>query len=242
MHVEQAIFTSANGGSMKGYQLVSRSRGIDRCLAQQLCRWAPSHASLWGDQPHAWSLNYFPAGDDWVAITRTLYGGPEYSDRGGTRVVTAMLAVRAQQLAGYQYNPVSLARTAMALGQLRLVIDPAECLPTVLLPDFPLLPSFQANTDGASPGGAMAEIRQRLLDDQRVAVEDVGDPVSALASLFESVPIHRRVELSFTTGLRPSAQRAFRLHILPSLDAATCRTLQSQGVLCVSPVGALSHS
>lgn len=234
MQVEQAIFTSADGGSMKGYQLVSRSAGVDPPLAQQLCRWAPSHASLWNAAVETWSLNYFPAGEDWVAITRTLYGGPEYSNRGGMRVVTAILAVRRQQLSSYQNNPFALARTALALGHLRLVIEPAERLPAVVLPDYPVLPPYH----GAQPvagGGRLAEIRDLLLDGRRVAVADAGDPVAALAGLIDLVPPDRRLELSFTTGLRPSAQRAFRLHFLPPPDAATRRSLESQGILCVEP-------
>lgn len=238
MHVEQAIFTSADGDNIKGYQLVARSSGIDRRLAQQLCRWAPSHESLWGEESESWSLNYFPAGEDWLAITRTMYGGPEYSNRGGIRVVTTMLAVRVQQFAAYEYDAFSLARTALALGHLRLMIDPAEQLPSVQLPDFPIMPPYHGTTGSATNTASLSGIRDLLVDDRRVAVAQAGDPVAALAELLALMPPERRLEISFTTGLRPSAQRAFRLHFLPEPDAAMRRSLQAQGIVCVSGVRA----
>lgn len=243
MKVEQAIFTSADNGGMKGYQLVSRSAGIDRRLAQELCRWAPSHASLWGDGAKHWSLNYFPAGEEWVAITRTLYGGPEYSSRGGMQVVTMMLAMRVEQFAGYHFNPLAVAKTALALGHLRLQPDAAERLPTVTLPDRSLALSNRTcreGTDGlagtrcaAQTPPLLTKVLELLRDEQRVAVAGIRDPIAAFGELVDLIPAAERLGVSFTTALKPSIRRAFRLQFLPTSDPVLRRSLTSQGITCV---------
>lgn len=239
MQVQQAIFTSADSGSMKGYQLVSRSAGIDRRLAQELCRWAPSHASLWDEERKRWSLNYFPAGDDWVAITRTLYGGPEYSSRGGMQVVTMMLAMRMEQFALYGFNPLAVAKTALALGHLRLQIDAAERLPTITLPSRSIAACGAGIDDRAGIGDGrtapplLAQVLDLLRDDQRVAVAGIRDPIAAFDELVDLIPAAERIGVSFTTGLKPSIRRTFRLHFLPTSDLSLRRTLTSQGIRCV---------
>lgn len=250
MQIEQAIFTSADSGPMRGYQLVARSPGVDRRLAQELCRWAPSHASLWGDGAMSWSLNYFPAGEDWVAITRTLYGGPEYSRRGGMQVVTTMLAMRLEQLSGYHFNPLAVARTALALGHLWLQPHPEERLSTVTLPPRSAVPCgneadetvLKAIDDEPPTSDRAARATPPLLgqvldlirDGQRVAVAGIRDPIAAFGELIALIPPAERPEVSFTTGLKPSIRRAFRLHFLPTADPTLRRSLTSQGIHCVA--------
>lgn len=250
MQIEQAIFTSADSGSMRGYQLVARSPGIDQRLAKELCRWAPSHASLWGDGAKDWSLNFFPAGEGWVAITRTLYGGPEYSRRGGMQVVTTMLAMRVDQLAGYHFNPLAVARTALALGHLWLQPHPAERLATINLPPKSVVPSGEEAGTAALDGIAgercsadrapratpplLAQVLDLLRDGRRVAVAGIRDPVAAFGELIALVPPAERADVSFTTGLKPSIRRAFRLHFLPTADPTLRRSLTSQGIHCVA--------
>ena len=70
MNVEQAVFASSDRGSVKGYQLVAKSQGIDRACSQELCRWAPTQ--MRSDDTSEWTINYFPVSDDSVAITRTV--------------------------------------------------------------------------------------------------------------------------------------------------------------------------
>lgn len=237
MQVEQAIFASADKGAMKGYQLVSQSSGIDRRLAQELCRWAPSHASLWDEAANTWSLNYFPAGDDWIAITRTTYGGPEYSRRGGQQIVTMMLALRVEQFAGYAFNPLAVTKAALALGYLRLRGDAPPRLPTLTLPRRSLAPTVAACSAGEAPRSAAPPLLIQVVDllrtDQRVAVTGIRDPLSAFEELIQRIPLEERLGISFTTALKPSARRPFRLHFLPISDHALRRVLTTQGIRCL---------
>lgn len=238
MQVEQAIFASADNGAMKGYQLVSQSPGIDRRLAQELCRWAPSHASLSGEAANAWSLNYFPAGDDWVAITRTTYGGPEYSRRGGRQVVTMMAALQVEQFAGYAFNPLAVAKAALALGHLRLRAAAPARLPTITLPRRSLTAACGAEGDGRTPvPPLLAKVVDLLRSEQPVAVTGVRDPLSAFEELIARIPVDERRGISFTTGLKPSARRPFRLHFLTTSDHALRRVLVTQGIRCLPEPG-----
>ncbi|WP_203328981.1 GAP1-N2 domain-containing protein [Candidatus Laterigemmans baculatus] len=247
MQVEQAIFASADKGVMKGYQLVSQSSGIDRRLAQELCRWAPSHAALAGEEENASSWNYFPAGDDWVAITRTTYGGPEYSRRGGRQVVTMMVAMQLEQFAGYAFNPLAVAKTAFALGHLRLRAVVPEALPTITLPrrSFDLLAEASPlDVGGAAASGGrtavpplLSKVVELLRSEQRVAVAGVRDPLAAFEELIARIPLDERPGVSFTTGLKPSARRPFRLHFLTTSDHALRRVLATQGIQCLPEPG-----
>lgn len=241
MKVQQAVFTSAETGRMKGYQLVSRSPEVDPHVAQELCRWSPSHASLVDEAADYWSFNAFPAGPERTAVTRTVHGGPEYSNRGGTQIVTLMLVLTRDQLAAYHDDALAVARTALAIGRLRLPTAFPEQIPAVELPERSLFAGEPDREDRAGGDGqaslppVLAEALELILAGRRVAVVGQGEPLASLKMLMAHVPRPRRRGLSFTTGLRPSARRQFQLHFLPEADAALQRTLASQGIECVGP-------
>jgi hypothetical protein len=234
LHVEQAVFTSSNRGRIKGYQLVSKSAGIDRSLSQELCRWAPTRSS--SENSEVWSLNCFPLANDFFAITRTTLGGPEYSGRGGTQVVTMILALRNEQLEPYDFNAVAFTRTALAMGYLKLPLD-LECeqLPLATLPAFPLNRTpFDADLSN-SRSDALIEKASDLIDaGHRVAIVGLIDPMLYVDHLIEKLSIDERRRFSFTTGLAPSVQRPFHAHFFPSIDAATQHALQSQNVVILT--------
>ena len=82
MYVDQAIFASARGSQGSGYQLVARSRGIDEPTATMLRDWGPSQGTLLTRETDAKAISYYTLGSDRVVVSRTIYGGPEYSQRG----------------------------------------------------------------------------------------------------------------------------------------------------------------
>ena len=135
MQVDQAVFTSAITRRARGYQLVSRSRGIEEDVARELWRWSPSHDSLIGGDPETASLNWFRLTGGQLALSRTFYGGPEYSGRGGLQVITHVLLMRREQLFGYDDDPLAVARAAFALGHLHLKLHYPSEIPKVDLPD-----------------------------------------------------------------------------------------------------------
>jgi hypothetical protein len=51
-----------------------------------------------------------------------------------------------------------------------------------------------------------------------------------LQRLFECTPPAERWQLSFTTGLKPTQNRQFRMHLLPSIDQNIRSQLQALGI------------
>lgn len=153
MHVEQAIFTSARTRHAQGYHLTSRSPGITDDVARALSVWSPSHGGLIDTAPVAVSLSYFPLASNRGVLARSVYGGPEYSDRGGLQIVTRMLVFGREQLAGYANNPLHLARIALALGHLRLSGRLEPVLEPVELPDRTVLAEDEGTSIVERPGG-----------------------------------------------------------------------------------------
>jgi hypothetical protein len=232
MRAEQAIYTSARTKRTRGYHLVSQSPGIDEELARSLTRWCPSHGGLASSQTDAASINFQPLNDGWVALSRTIYGGPEYSSRGGLQVVTRVMLLRYEQLAGYDSDPVMLAIVALSLGHLRLEASVPEELPLIELPDRPLRVPYP-DCDGPTTA-AVHHLWNCVTSGKRVAVLGMPNPMAAVAELFTRIPERKRLDISFTTGLKPSMYRPFQLHFLPEADFALQQLLVSQGVSLLS--------
>lgn len=233
MLVEQAIFTSARTQRHQGYQLVARSPGVNEELVQFLSRWGPSHGALAGGDVDATSLNYIPADPDWAIISRTLHGGPEYSGRGALQVVTLILVLKRKQLAGYKDNPVTLARTAKLLGHLWLRDSFSEKLPTIVLPDR----APEAVVAQPAPCQADYDLIERsvlLAPSERLAVIGAQDPELIAERVIAGLPLDKRRDLSFATGLVPSQHRRFRVHMFPELDTALHGRLSQQGIRFVA--------
>lgn len=230
MQIQQAIFTSSDRGTMKGYQLVAKSAGVDRACAQELCRWSPSQMT--SDDPSRWTINYFPVLDDHVAVTRTVLGGPEYSARGGIQVVTLILVLTNDQFANYGCNAVSVARTAMLYGWLRLPLDVGrQALETIQLPHKPLVePVVVPDHEDALLQSVMSMVRES----RRVAIIGDHDPLGTIETLIAWLPVESRRAFSFTTGLAPAVRRPFQTHFLDNVSNSTQRTLDSQSIACVA--------
>lgn len=230
MNVEQAVFTSSDRGRIKGYQIVARSAGIDRAMIQELCRWAPTQVP--SDDPKDWTINYFSVSPDCVAITRTVLGGPEYSGRGGTQVVTLILVLTNEQFMSYACNPVHVIRAAMAMGYLRLPLDPdCEVLTQAVLPSRPIAEGGSDDEVDADYGSLLDQVTDLLKETHRVAVVGLPDPIDALGHLVPRMSVEARRKFSFTTGLTPTVRRPFQLHFLPTADITRQRTLDAQDIV-----------
>ncbi|TWT83807.1 hypothetical protein CA13_52780 [Planctomycetes bacterium CA13] len=231
MNVEQAVFASSDRGSIKGYQLISKSSGLDRASRIELCRWAPTR--LPSDNPSHWTLNCFPISNNSFAITRTVLGGPEYSGRGGTEVVTLFLVLRDEQFAAYGFNPIAVARTAMGIGWLRLPLDKSCAqLPPATLPIRSIAES--RNSVGKIDDCVVDEVVELLDDSRRVAVGGLDQPLDFVDCLISRMPAESRKCFSFTTGLSASVNRPFQAHFFSSDDSPNKQTLDSQGIQYLS--------
>ena len=235
MQVEQAVFTSLRSSRLQGYHLAARSPGIDSQLAADLTQWGPSHDSLSDSRLEADSLNFHPLGDGRFVLSRSVRGEPEYSGRGGLQIVTVMLVLRQEHVEAFEADALALARTARAGGLLRYVRDLPESLPTAEVPDSSTYrwrkPDFPAHPDERTVVQAA-----RLLDNgERVALCGRLDREEVLARLIARSSPEARFQLSFTTGLKPSLHRDFRLHFLPESGSKLHQDwLLSHGIRCVT--------
>jgi len=219
--VEQAVFTSAQTDLSSGYQLLGRSRGICTADASELRAWCPSHDSLAELDPDAVSHNFHPLPSGSFCVSQTTSAGWEYSGRGGHRVYTQCLIVSPEVLRQFANNPFALLLAAQAGGLLEVLENvPAE------------LPSLQL-------AGRAAEVDQNLL--ARLAVDPGPERVAmfiqaalnsiclavaggeasrcVIPALFGCLPVECRTDFSFTTGLKFSSRRPFRVVALLGDDA-----------------------
>ena len=234
MQVEQAIFTSARSLHASGYHLTARSRGIDDGLAQTISPWGPSHASLVSEEFDASSLNFFPVGNDRFALSRSVYGGHEYSQRGEFQIVSIIIVFHREQLAGYSDNPIALAQTVLALGHLRLRSVVHGSLSLLDIPDRSMFGFVSPFPEDRYDEILTSRVLDTIQDGRRVAVFGLSDPMPTLDQLARRVPRDQRAELSFTTGLKPSVHRDFRLHFFSNLDEDLSIQLNSQGISCLT--------
>ncbi len=232
MLVEQALFTSAQTRHARGYHLVARSPGISDDLAQALSVWGPTHDSLLDPSATAESLNFFCLDGDWAALSRTVNGESEYSNRGGLRLETNMVVFRTDQLGGYDQHPVLLAETAMALGHLRLRAATPLRLDAVELPQTSCRQLVEFSQRQVDREDLIAEIA-RATRQSRVIVVGSRQPRSLLGRVLDRLPRHERATLSFSTGLKPSLLRTFRLQFVPEADAVLRDQMAATDVICL---------
>lgn len=212
-NVEQAIFTSAETDRSAGYQVVAQSPGVCEADARELAVWGPSHDSLLELGPEALSFNFHPLPSGAFCCSRTTAAGWEYSSRGGHRIYTQCLVVPPDLLRRFANNPLALIRAALAGGMLEVHdrvprrLQPLQLAGGASPVDQTLLTRLATNPGPRS----MAALVQAALDSACLAV--VGGPSAAelIGGLLSCLPPECRTEFSFSTGLKFSSRRPFRL-------------------------------
>lgn len=227
MRVEQAIFTSVKSERLSGYQLAATSPGINSALAKELTLWGPAHDSLWNTQPGGRSINFHPLSGGEFCLSCTTLAGSEYSGRGGGRVYTQMFLLNGELLARFANDPFLILRAIEAAGRL-IVLDqvPSRLSPLPLVGRCEQIDS-QAVAQVLDEIGITAfdEILAALPGSTGVAVA-TNKPVERLfQSLLHALPLADRLSISFTTGLKSSPRRPFKLFTLPG-DGSTIRQSQ----------------
>lgn len=211
--IEQAVFTSAETSRASGYQVVATSPGVGEADARELATWGPSHDALLEPGPQALSLNFHPLPSGAYCVSRTTPSGFEYSGRGGVRVYTQCLVVPPAVLARFANNPFSLVRAATANGSLRQYDKvPSHLEPIRLAGRTPPVDSALLSRLCTNPGPEwMASLIQAMLESVTVAI--VGGPPAEqlIAGLINCLPVECRADFSFSTGLKFSSRRPFRL-------------------------------
>jgi hypothetical protein len=227
--VEQAIFTSAQTEQAAGYHLAAASPGLSEADRRELAVWGPSHDSLLSAGPEGASLNFHPLGSGAFCVSRTTPAGWEYSGRGGRRVYTHCLVVPPDVLARFANHPFAVARAAMAAGAMESYDEVPSRLDALELPGrSPTVePARLGRLAGHVGPGALAALVQAVLDADCLAVGGSVGPDRLMAGLLDCLPPECRTSISFSTGLKFSSRRPFRVVALPD-DPAERRWLAHQ--------------
>ncbi len=164
----------------------------------------------------------------------TVPAGWEYSGRGGMRVYTHCLIVPPEALAHFANNPFEILHAATSAGALE-IRDPVPVHLEPLLLSSGAAPVDQSLLTGlsAQPGpAAMAVFIQAALDALCLAVAGQPSIGELIAGLLNCLPPSCRLEFSFSTGLKYSGRRPFRLIALPG-DPGERRWLAHQNNVTV---------
>ena len=211
--IEQVIFTSLERGRETGCEVAARSVGVCEADARELVAWEPSRDSMLEMGPGAESFNFHPLPSGAYCISHTIPVGLENS---GQQTYTHCLLVPPEVLARFANNPFAF------LG----MMSDHDLWRKPGVPCPPLAPFFP-------PGGA-APVDQALL--QQLATDPGPEQVAAfvqaarnalclavagtrlsvplIAGLFSCLPPECRLEFSFSTGLKFSPRRPFRIMAL----------------------------
>jgi len=221
MAIEQAIFTSARSSRSEGYHLVATSPGVTPDDARELVAWGPTHDSLAaagveaaaraGRRPV--SVNFFPLPSGAFCVSRTTHAGPEYSGRRGPQVYTQCLVVPADTLARFANNAFRLLEAATAAGHIRVMSNVPQRLDPLVLPGRASPVSLSLLDRLCFHPGArrLAAVLRVALSCRCLGIVGAEKPERLLAGAITLVPPECRTQWSFSTGLKVSAQRPFRL-------------------------------
>jgi len=211
--IEQALYTSARTDLAAGYQIVAHSPGLGDAALRELAAWGPSHDSLWDGTADASSVNFFPLGGGAYCISKTVPMCADYSGRSGHRLQTQCLVVSAEILARFANNPFAILTAAAAQGALREF----EEIPTSLEPfrlggraavlDQGLFAQIQRDPGGVWLGRAVDQI----LSQANLVLVTGSHRHKLMTAIFASFPVALRPEITFTTGLKHSPCRPFRV-------------------------------
>jgi hypothetical protein len=229
VRIPQAIFTSLRGEQFAGYQLAAKSPEIGEDLARELTIWGPAHDSLLDEMAGEPSINFHPLGPEHFCLSVTSSSGPEYSGRAGARIYTQMFVLPHDALARFDNNPLLILRTLEAAGRTEVHDELPQMLRSV-----PLVGRAGEADLGCMervldqiPPEALTNLVTTLLESPTVGLATSLAPRCLFSALFQLLPPEERPRISFTTGLRHSPRRPFRLFLLPS-DPAARRQFQRQ--------------
>ncbi len=210
--VEQAIFALLATDHTAGYRLVARSGGVCDADAGELAVWGPTHDSMLAFSADAESLNFHPLPSGAYCISLTRWA--DWDGNGmGQSVSTRCLIVSREALARFGNNPFALIRAATANDAWQLdypleaKLDSLKLAGGAAVVDEPLVEQL-----AIYPGAEnMAALVQAACEAMCLAVSGNPSPAQLIAGLFSCLPPECRLEFSFSTGLKFSPRRPFRI-------------------------------
>lgn len=213
--IEQAVYSSKVGRTVSGYHLCARSPGINEEVANELARWSPSHGGLPGRERNAVGFSFFRIGPRRLAVGRTVHGMPEYSGRGGLQVFTRYLVIPQTMFEAWGCDATRFILLARSQGWLQWEPGIRNELPALTAPGKWALREPPHRIHGLSP--LFERMKRHLKAGERIAVIGTDKPYEVLQMFLEGLDAAEKSELSFGAGLKPAAERPFRLQLFNEL-------------------------
>jgi hypothetical protein len=224
--VEQAVFTAQENGPSAGYHVMAKSPGVGEADVRELAAWGPTHDSMLNPSPDAESFNFHPLSSGLYCISRTVPAHWAYGD--GTQIAyTQCLLVPLEVLHRFGNNPFAIIQAARAQSVWHVHGSPcAETEPIVLIGGAPPVDQAFLEQLALDPGPEnMASLVQMAREASCLAVTGTPWPAHFIAGLFHCLPPECRLMFSFSTGLKFSPRRPFRIITL-SGDVAEQRWVE----------------
>lgn len=217
LRIEQAIFASRQTDLTVGYHLVVASDGVTDEDAHALTMWGPTHDSLVENAQEAESINWHPLPSGAYCVSRTRCSGTEYSGR-GEEIYTHCLVVPAEVMARFSNNPFSLLKAAIADGRLEVLEKTPRTLPAFVLRGKASPVSRQILGQMIRELGVekFSLLIETVLGENPLAVVTQVSTMHLMDAVLNSLPVDCRTAFSFTTGLKPSPRRPFRVQLFPA--------------------------
>lgn len=222
---EQAIFASACTAHGQGYHLASRSSGISPEMARELSRWGPSHDCFVNCTDEPRSVNFFRLACGSLCTSLTMAAGVEQSGRAGENMLTHYLVAQDDALLEFSNDPFAVVRAADALGVFERQDMGNDSLDQIRLGGSGGAVDIDSIDQAVAQFSAygMAHLLSSCLNESFIATTGHTDAELVVRALLHLVPLDRRTELSFSTALKHSPRRPFRL-----LGSAGDRAAQHQ--------------
>jgi hypothetical protein len=213
MHrVEQAVFASPDTDQRAGYRVVAQSNGIEDADARELAFWGPTHNSMLAFGPEAESFNFHPLPSGAFCVSHTVSTGWNRS-AGRQRVATQCLIVPREVLARFGNNPFALLHAASAAGAWQVGdIQESTLEPLLLAGGAAPIDQALLGQLAVDPGPEnVAALVQVAREAACLAIAGTPSPMQLIAGLFNCLPPECRLDFSFSTGLKFSPRRPFRI-------------------------------
>lgn len=208
--VEQAVFAVPENDAGGGYRIVAAGEGLHESDLSELAVWGPGRDSLLYGDAAAESLNFHPLPSGSYCLSRSAAVGDGH---GGRQTMTHCLVIPPDVLARFGNNPFALAREA-AKRELWLTapprgdwLEPLSIGGRATAVDQALLGQLAAETGAEIVAAGVQAARDALC----LAIGPDPHPATIMAGIVNCIPVECRLELSFSTGLKFSPRRPFRL-------------------------------
>lgn len=239
MLIEQAILISDQTCPHDGWPMVAYSPGIGELDRREIDLRSPAHAALWDRGADARSVDFFQLPSGCYCISQSTLASHDNKLRRRRPVYTQFLVMDASALATFSNNALALLAAAFAQGHVRAL----EQVPTDLEP-FRLCGRATAVDEAAlsrlvsDPGVTWLQaLVEAALSTPQVALLAPMHAQRLLSGLINCLPLECRLEFSFSTGLKYSPLRPFRIACLGGNLAEQRRLAERYGLTVIEVSG-----